>query len=132
MNAHTQKAKKRTIILAIWTAAWLISLAFVSFSSELNLESHMLTLAATLVNLIIGLGMIWANRNYIKNLDELQKKIQLDAMAATLGIAVVVGLSYSLLDINNIIPFDAEISHLVFLIGITYAVGIAIGAKKYQ
>lgn len=132
MNAHCKKQKQNTKKLAMWTLAWVISLALVSFSTLLPWHSDTYVIMATLANLAIGFGMVWANRTYLKDLDELQKKIQLDAMAATLGIAVVVGLSYSLLEVNKIIGFHAEISHIVFLIGITYSIGIAVGVKRYQ
>ena len=36
--------------------------------------------------------MIIAHKNLFKTYDELQKKIQFEAMAITLGLAVVVGL----------------------------------------
>lgn len=45
---------------------------------------------------------------------------------------LVVGLSYSNLDVSNIIPFNAEISHLVILMGLTYLAGVAGGLRKYR
>jgi len=45
---------------------------------------------------------------------------------------VVGGLSFSLLDITNLIAFDAEISFMVFLIGITYLIGIVITNFQYK
>ena len=48
------------------------------------------------------------------------------------GMAVIVGLSYSLLDQKNIISGDAEISVLVLFIGITYFVATVINNRKYK
>ena len=42
------------------------------------------------------------------------------------------GLAYSNLDVTNLIPFDAEISHLVILMALTYMVGIAAGIRRYR
>jgi hypothetical protein len=80
----------------------------------------------------VGVGMILANKRHLQGLDELHQKIQLDAMAISLGVGVVVGLGYSNLDVTNIISADAEISHLVILIALTYLAGIIIGNRKYR
>ena len=76
--------------------------------------------------------MILANKRHINSLDELQRKIQLEAMGISLGTAVVFGLSYSLLDTTNVITYNADISHLVILIGITYLASILIGNMRYR
>ena len=65
-------------------------------------------------------------------MDELQQKVQLEAMALALGVAIVVGLAYSNLDIANVIQQDAEISHLVMLIGVTYMASLFFGMRRYK
>ena len=52
-------------------------------------------------------------------------------MALALGVGVVGGLSYSLLDTTNLIAQDAEISYLVILIALTYLASVVIGQKRY-
>jgi hypothetical protein len=54
------------------------------------------------------------------------------AMALSLGVGLITGLGYSNLDIANVIAFDAEISHLVILMGLTYAAGTFFGIRKYR
>jgi len=56
----------------------------------------------------------------------------MDAMAITLGITLILGISYSMLDITNLIAFNAEISHLVFIMGITYLIAMLIGNARYK
>jgi len=70
-------------------------------------------------------------RQHPARLDELQQKIQLEAMGLALGVAVVVGLAYSSLDVTNVIPWDAEISNLVILVALTYIAGVFIGQRRY-
>ena len=84
------------------------------------------------LQLIGGVGMIIANRRHLKGLDEMQQKIQLEAMALSLGVGLIGGLAYSNLDVTNLIAFDAEISHLVILMALTYMVGIASGVRRYR
>ncbi len=72
------------------------------------------------------------NIKHINALDDLQKKIHLDAMGIALGAGVVGGLSYTLLDITNLITQDAQISYLVIFIGVIYWIGIFIGKNRYK
>ena len=127
------RTRRNTANLGLWTGAWLITMA-VSVFGPLLLWDGKPTLSAVtiLVNVLVGAGMILANKRHLEGLDEMHQKIQLEAMALSLGVALVAGLAYSTADITNLIAFDAEISHLVFLIGITYGVGVALGRRKYQ
>lgn len=124
---------KNTLNLGYWTGAWLITMALASFGPTFIWDANVpVTILAICVNLVIGFGMILANKRHLKGLDELHQKIQLEAMALSLGVTLVVGLSYSLLDTTNLISFDAEISHLVILMGLTYGMGVLAGLRRYR
>jgi len=119
--------------LKIWTLAWTLSMAIATFGPQfLWNEESIGTLLAIIVNLILGVRMILANRKFINSGDELQKKIQLESLGLSLGLAVIVGLSYSLLDQMNLISGNAEISVLVLFIGITYLVTMTVNNRKYK
>ncbi|MDG1386616.1 MAG: hypothetical protein P8P33_06300 [Flavobacteriaceae bacterium] len=119
--------------LKIWTLAWTLSMAISTFGPQfLWNEESIGTLLAIIVNLILGVQMILANRKFINSGDELQKKIELESLGLTLGLAVIVGLSYSLLDQMNLISGNAEISVLVLFIGITYLVTMTVNNRKYK
>lgn len=125
--------KKYTLHLGLWTVAWVLSLALVTFGAKFIWDFNItISIILILFNLLIGVGMIVANIRLIQNMDELQRKIQLDAMGITLGVALIAGIGYSALDITNVISFDAEIGHLVFLLGITYMAAILIGNARYK
>ena len=62
----------------------------------------------------------------------MQQKIKLESMALALGVGLVFGLGYSTMDVTNFISADAEISHLVMLIGLTYGAGVILGHRKYR
>ena len=119
--------------LRLWTFAWILSMAIATFGPQfLWSEESIGTLLAIIANLILGIQMILANRKFINSGDELQKKIQLESLGLTLGLAVIVGLSYSLLDQTNLISGNAEISVLVLFIGITYLVTMTVNNRKYK
>ena len=127
-----KERKKRTLQLAFWTWAWVITLAMATFGPKiLWAENNLLTALAIGINLANGIGMILANRKLFNHYDELERKIHLESMAFTLGASVVVGLSYSLIDQTNLISADAEIGFLVMFIGITYMLALLINRKRY-
>ena len=126
------RLRRNTLQLLGWTAAWVVTLAIATFGPVFLWESRVLTSGALLVNVAAGTGMIVANKNHLMVLDELQRKIQLEAMALALGVALVAGLAYSTADATNLIPFDAEIGFLVFIVCAAYGLGIFLGHRRYQ
>jgi len=129
---HT-KIRKNTRQLAIWTILWTGSMALATFGPKFIWDENVtITFLAVLLNALLGIRMILVNIKYINSLDDLQKKIQLDAMGVALGAGIVGGLSYTLLDTTNLIANDAEISYLVIFIGVTFLLGITIGYKRYK
>lgn len=119
--------------LKLWTLLWVLSMAIATFGPIFFWKGNTtLSAIVILINVGVGAGMILANRKYINSLDELQKKIQLDAMGIALGVGVVGGLGYSLLDQTNVIGKDAEIGFLVLLISLTYMIGSLVGQKRYK
>ena len=132
-GTRSTKRAKNTVHLFYWTAAWLLTQALAVFGPLHIWQSNkFLTGLALLINLLVGIGMILANKRHLNGLDELQRKIQMDAMALSLGVGLVAGLGYSTLDVTNLIPFDAQISHLVILMALTYLLGVLLGNRKYQ
>lgn len=132
-STWAMRQKKNTIRLAVWTAGWTLSLALATFGPMFLWQGNStITILAIILNLIFGIGMIFTNKHHLKGLDEMLQKIELEAMAVALGVGVVGGLSYSVMDITNLISTDAEISHLVILIGLTYMAGTIIGRIRYK
>ncbi|MGJ8661125.1 MAG: hypothetical protein ACSHXL_03740 [Bacteroidota bacterium] len=127
-----EQIKKATKNLALWTLLWVVSLAVATFGPKFLWEGNtILSILTIAINAAFGAGMIWANVKHISALDELQKKIQLDAMGIALGVGIVGGLSYSVMDIANVISSDAEIGFLVMLISVSYMIALLIGKKRY-
>lgn len=132
MTNLTGRAENHLSNLGAWTGAWVISMAVATFGPNYIWDLQSLTIIAVLINLIIGVGMILANIRHMRNLDELMRRIQLEAMGLSLGIGIVMGLSYSLLDITNVITSDAEISYLVILISVVYIVSLVVNKRRYR
>jgi len=127
-----KEQKKYTKILLGWTFAWVVSLAFLSAGVNYLWDSLLITKIGLLINLSIGVGMIIANKNLLNHYDELQKKIQLEAMALTLGLAVVVGLIYEVSFDFGIINSEPEGEYLVIFISICYIVSTLLNSRRYR
>ena len=137
MNAKTNEwettTKKNTRRLAFWTGSWVLTMALAAFGPKFIWDfSATFSVLAILLNTLMGIGMILMNRKHINELDELHKKVTMDAMAISLGVGVVGGLSYSMLDVVKVVSFDAEIAHVVMLMGITYIIAIVVGNLRYK
>lgn len=127
----TLSRENHTIFLAAWTGAWLVTLALAVFGPEFLWNStEGPTWLAVFLNLVAGVGMIVTNVRYLASIDEMMQRIHLEALAISLGIGVVGGLGYSVLDVTNLIPFDAEIGHVVGLFGLTYIVAVCVGLRR--
>ncbi|QEC53822.1 hypothetical protein EDD80_11660 [Anseongella ginsenosidimutans] len=132
-NQREASTRKNTWHLAYWTGSWVLTVAIATFGPEVIWDYNSgISLIFILINAIVGIGMILMNRKYINGLDELQKKVNTDAMAIAFGVGVVGGMSYSILDITNVIPFEAEISFLIMLVGITYLIGVVVSNIRYR
>ena len=91
-----------------------------------------LNILRVVITLTVGFGMIVANKRYIQRLNELHRKNFLDAGALSLGVGLVCGLSYELLEDIKLIPFQPEISHLIILMCLTFLTGLKLGHRKYR
>lgn len=128
-----KERRKHLTQLAVWTWSWVATLAIATFGPKFIWDDHvLLTVLAVTVNFTNGILMIIANRKFFNNLDELERKIHLESLALTLGLAVVVGLTYSLLDVTDLITFDAEISNLVMFIGLAYGIILTVNTRRYS
>ncbi|HIF84209.1 MAG TPA: hypothetical protein EYQ79_01850 [Flavobacteriaceae bacterium] len=124
--------KKNTKKLAIWTVAWVGSLAFLTGAENTLWDNLIFTKIGLLINLAIGVGMIIANKNLFNHYDELQKKIQLEAMALTLGLAVVVGIVYEVSFDFGVINSEPEGEYIVIFISICYIVSTFLNSRRYR
>ena len=65
-------------------------------------------------------------------MDELQRTVQLQAMAWTLGAGLVGGVAWALLDRHDLVGFEAEIGHLMAFMSLVYVVGCIAGSRRYR
>ena len=137
IEIETNKAYSRDRVseakVAYWGLAWLLATAGATFGPELLWGyGTLITSIGIAIQLALGFGMIWTFKGFLLAMDELQRLIQLEAISLALGVAVVVGVSYGLLEDVKLITFEPEISHLIMLMSLTYVFGLFLGNRRYR
>jgi len=136
-ETKTSKAYSRGRVseakLVYWGLSWVLATAGAAFGPELLWGyGTLMTSVAVATQLALGFGMIWAFKGVLLAMDDLQRLIQLEAISLALGVGIVVGISYELLEDVKLITFEPEISHLIILIGLTYLFGLFLGNRHYR
>ena len=121
------RVRKSSTRLGLWSLAWVASSALLGFGHRLLWsETPAITWVALGINLLIGIGVVVANRQHLQQVDEMQRKIMFDAMAITLGVGLIVGVPWSLLNVRD------EIEHLLLVMGVTFAVAVFLAQRRYR
>ena len=132
-GAWASRMIRNTLGLAAWTAAWVASLALAAFGPGILWNDQPApTLLAIALTVVVGVGMLFANKRNLQGLDELQRTIQLKAMAWSLGAGLVGGVAWTLFDRHDLVGFEAEIGHLVAIMAVVYAAGCVAGSLRYR
>ncbi len=132
-TGYPLRIRTNVVRLFRWNAAWGAATALMAFGPKfLWNKSLVFTLLAVGLDIAVGVGMILANRNYLAELDELQRKVQLNSMGITLGVAVVAGVPFSVMSACHVIPFHADIAYLLILMSLTFGVSNLYGTRRYR
>jgi hypothetical protein len=88
-------------------------------------------IAASLVPVALGVGVIAAYRRFLREADELRRKIELDALALAFGVGVVGSFAYWLLELAGAV---AQTDLMVVACGmvLTHAVAVLVGNRRYS
>lgn len=132
-NSYQSRVRVHVIRLFRWSAAWGGTCVLIAFGPRfLWNKALVFTLLTVGLNVCVGIGAIVAHKKYLGELDELQRKVHLNSLAITVGVAMIAGIPYSIMDSYHVIPFHADISHLVVLMSLTYAAFNLYGTWRYR
>jgi hypothetical protein len=132
-NGYQSRLRRNLKMLAYWNLAWVAATALMSFGPKFLWHRALLfTLLAVGLDVAVGIGMILATRKYVAELDELQRKVYLNALGITVGVALITGVPYSVMATYLVIPFKADIAHLVIIMALTFLASILYGTWRYR
>ncbi len=119
--------------LLLWGVAWVATVALARFGPVHLWDSpSVASWAAIAGSVAVGIGLIVAHARYLQKLDELQRKIMLDAMAVTLGAGLVTGCAYAAAEHADLVAREADIGLLLILMGVVYVIATLIGNMRYR
>lgn len=119
----------------LWGIFWTVSIVSIDSISEYEWYGSLtVVIAACVLHTGLGVGMIKAYKKFLRELDEMERKIQLDSLAMSVGITVISFTSFTSLTIlaraEIIEPVGAD--NLIMIMMLTYSIGLIIGRVRYQ
>jgi hypothetical protein len=132
-NGYETRIRTNVIRLFRWNGAWAAATALMAFGPKFLWNNTLVfTLLAVGLDVAVGIGVILANKNYLVELDELQRKVQLNSMGITLGVALIAGAPLSVMDAYHVIPFHVDIAYLLILMSLTFGVSNLYCTRRYR
>lgn len=127
-----QKKQKKIMFAWAWRLAWVVSLVILTGAENSLWDNKIYTIIGLIINFAIGIGMIIAEKNLFKTYDELQKRIQFEAMAITLGLVIIVGLTYEVSFDFGIIDKEPQFEYLMLFISLLYIITNIVNSRRFQ
>lgn len=126
-------SNRATAWFALWTLAWVVTLAAARFGPELAWDRHpAASWVAVAVNVLVGVGWLLAFVRYLRALDDLWRRIVQDALAAALGVGWVAGFGYLVADAAGLLAEGLPVALLPALLGGVYVVAVVVGRLRYR
>lgn len=113
-----------------WLFVWMVSFVSVAFAIRTEaLPAGPWTYVAIAGSAALGIVAVLAYMRFIREADELQRKIQLEALALGFAGGFVAQFAFSLIERAGIMTVDIGDPFLVMCI--CFAVGLFLGARRY-
>ena len=89
-NGYQSRTRTNVMRLFRWNGAWAAATLLMALGPKFLWNTALVfTLLAVALDVAVGVGMILANKKYLADLDELQRKVQLNSMGITLGAGLI-------------------------------------------
>ena len=127
-SRRERRAQRR---IQAWSFLWALSVIAVTLAiRRWHLPSGPL-LAGIAGSALLGLGTLLAYRRFLRETDELRRKIELDALALAFGVGVVGGMTYWLLTISGAVS-SSSFGFVFAAMILVYPAGVLIGLRRYS
>ena len=132
-DSYTSRMRTSTRRLCQWHGLWAAATLLMAFGPGFVWNRVLwLTVVAAGLDVALGVGMILATKEYVMELDELQQKIFLNALGIAVGVGLIVGVPWTVMDAYRVIRFHANFGLLVVLQGLTFLVSLLYGTWRYR
>ena len=122
--------KKNANRVNMWALGWMFSLmanAILTRTFDLGISG--LWAIIFLIHIMAGIMLLLSYRRFLSELDEMERKVQLDAMALSVGLSLLVYSAGSILHSVDLLPApDASI--VLVVMSFSYMAGLIFGRIK--
>jgi apolipoprotein N-acyltransferase len=123
-----QRAKRGSTVASL---LWALALMGTTFLAKREGIPSAVVLAAVILTALAGVATIVAHFRYLRQTDELRRKIELEALALAFGIGVVGGMSWWLLVVSGV-GKGTDLGFVFVAMLLLYSAGILVGCRRYS
>lgn len=131
-SAYDRRSIRENLKLVGRIFLWMFSLTF-SDKAALHgwWSAEWITVLSIVVTTALGLWVIHGYRRLLQGMDDLQRKIQLEALSMGFGLSAVACVTYMLLVTWGYIT-DEEVSDIFVVMCVTFSAATLYGVWKYR
>lgn len=128
-----ERDKKNNIRVAIWAIAYGVTIVFMDIAQQYLWYTSVLSVLAICINTLIGVGVFVAYKRLFSEMDELQQKIHIDALALTAAVGIIGGMCLDQVHEAGFIALTvADATTIVVMMIITYAAATIFSKMRYS
>jgi len=139
MSSESQTSNRPTwsagiLRLLFGTLAWLVTLAVAQFGPDGLWDVKLIgaSWAAVALNIVAGVVWIVSFAFFLRTVDELERKILLDAFTVTLGAGFVFAMAYAAASSAGLVPENFSIALFAVFLAVVYLIAFAVGKIRYR
>ena len=130
-SPYQARIRRSTLNLFLWVGIWVASFAIATFGPKFIWDKAApITWIGCAITILIGVVAILANRNQIRDQDEMLQRVSLEAYAVTLGAVIIVGCPYTILQQNKLVPAELGIPAVMVVMSVTLLISTLVGLRR--
>ncbi|HEX4956161.1 MAG TPA: hypothetical protein VF017_22460 [Thermoanaerobaculia bacterium] len=129
VGSSTPAARRSSLQFSAWTLVWALSFLAATFLLKREVVAGALAWVTAAVPGLLGLVTVAAYRRFLRSLDELQRRIQLEGLALGFGAGILFSMCWRLFERAGAPQLDISDSALVML-GF-WVLGQLLGYRRY-
>jgi len=126
----TDRDRRNQWVATGWSFAWMLTFLAATLLIEKELVSGNALWGVALVPTIVGVGAILVYRRFLVQADELQRKIQLGALASGFGVALVGSFGLELIEEAG--GFGFALSAPMIPAILAYVIAILVSVRRFS